>query len=188
MAGTLIIEGPPGTGKSQTIANLIAATMARGKRVLFVAEKMAALEVVRRRLDAAGLGEFCLELHSHKTQKRKVLDEIEFRLKKHGHYRMPRDIDVDIARYEEMKTTLKGHVERINRPWKNTGKTLHEIFMTATRYRREIGINPDVLHPEGYDGENLDATAQRRMEDQVAAFQKIGYSSNRVGNVILITK
>lgn len=169
----LIIEGPPGTGKSQTIANLIAAAMARGKRVLFVAEKMAALEVVRRRLDAAGLGEFCLELHSHKTQKRKVLDEIEFRLKKHGHYRMPRDIDVDIAHYEEMKTTLKGHVERINRPWKNTGKTLHEIFMAATRYRREIGINPDALHPEGYDGENLDATAQRRMEDQVAAFQKI---------------
>lgn len=57
----LVIEGPPGTGKSQTITNLIAAAIAQGKSVLFVAEKLAALEVVRRRLDAAGLGEFCLE-------------------------------------------------------------------------------------------------------------------------------
>jgi len=81
--------------------------MAQGKRVLFVAEKLAALEVVKRRLDAVGLGEFCLELHSHKSQKRKVLDEVEARLKKHKHYRQPRDIEVDIARYEELKLVLK---------------------------------------------------------------------------------
>ncbi|MFW8194336.1 AAA domain-containing protein, partial [Klebsiella pneumoniae] len=70
----LVIEGPPGSGKSQTITNLIAAALLNGKKVLFVAEKMAALEVVKRRLDRAGLGQFCLELHSHKTHKRKVLD------------------------------------------------------------------------------------------------------------------
>ncbi len=169
----LVIEGPPGTGKSQTITNLIAAAMAQGKRVLFVAEKLAALEVVRRRLDAAGLGEFCLELHSHKSQKRKVLDEIEIRLNKHTQYRKPKDIEVDIARHEELKTVLKEHVERINRPWKKTGKTLHEIFMAATRYREATGINPDTLHPEGYDGDNLDVIAQRRTEDQVEAFRKV---------------
>ncbi|MEN8108722.1 MAG: DUF4011 domain-containing protein [Pseudomonadota bacterium] len=169
----LVIEGPPGTGKSQTITNLIAAAMAQGKRVLFVAEKLAALEVVRHRLDLASLGEFCLELHSHKTQKRKVLDEIEVRLKKRGKYRKPRDIEVDIVRYEELKTALKGHVDRINRPWKKTGKTLHEIFMAATRYREAIGVNPDDLHPEGYDGENFDVVAQRRTEDQVEAFRKV---------------
>ena len=169
----LVIEGPPGTGKSQTITNLIAAAMAQGKRVLFVAEKLAALEVVRRRLDAAGLGEFCLELHSHKSQKRKVLDEVKDRLNKHGRYRKPRDIEVDIARYEELKTALKEYVERINRPWKNTGKTLHEIFMAATRYREAIGINPDALHPEGYDGNNFDVATQRRTEDQVEAFRKV---------------
>jgi len=65
----LVIEGPPGTGKSQTITNLIAAALATGKAVLFVSEKLAALEVVRKRLDDAGLGLFCLELHSHKTKK-----------------------------------------------------------------------------------------------------------------------
>jgi len=169
----LVIEGPPGTGKSQTITNLIAAAMAQGKRVLFVAEKLAALEVVRRRLDAAGLGEFCLELHSHKTQKRKVLDEVEDRLNKHRHYRKPRDIEVDIARYEELKTVLKQHAERINRPWKNTGRTLHDIFMAATRYREAIDINPDALHPNGYDGDNFDVATQRRTEDQVEAFRKV---------------
>jgi len=169
----LVIEGPPGTGKSQTITNLIAAAMARGKKVLFVAEKMAALEVVRRRLDANGLGEFCLELHSYKSQKRKVLDEVEERLRKHGRYRKPKDIEVDIARYEELKTALKDYADKINRPWKNTGKTLHEIFMAATRYRNAIGMNPESLHPEGYDGSNYDAAAQRRNKDQVDAYRKI---------------
>lgn len=169
----LVIEGPPGTGKSQTITNLIAAAIAQGKRVLFVAEKLAALEVVRRRLDAAGLGEFCLELHSHKSQKRKVLDEVDERIKKHGKYRHPKNIDVDVARYEELKTQLKDHVERINRPWKNTGKTLHEIFMAATRYREAVALPPDRIHPLGYDGNTYDANTQRRSEDQVQAFGKV---------------
>lgn len=169
----LVIEGPPGTGKSQTIANLIAAAMARGKKVLFVAEKLAALEVVRRRLDAAGLGEFCLELHSHKSQKRKFLDEVQERLRKNGRYRKPKHIEVDIRRYEELKTILKNYAEKINRPWKKTGKTLHEIFMAATRYRNAIGVNPEKFHPEGYDGSNYDTAAQRCNEDQVRAFRKV---------------
>lgn len=69
-----VLQGPPGTGKSQTITNLIAAAMAEGRTVLFVSEKMAALEVVKRRLDQAGLGDFCLELHSHKAQKKQVIE------------------------------------------------------------------------------------------------------------------
>lgn len=69
----LVVQGPPGTGKSQTIVNLVA----RGKTVLFVSEKMAALEVVKRRLDSIHLGGVCLELHSNKTNKRAVLDELQ---------------------------------------------------------------------------------------------------------------
>jgi len=76
----LAIEGPPGTGKSQTITNIIGAALAKGKRVLFVAEKMAALEVVKNRLDAAGLGAFVLELHSHKVRKREVLERFKERI------------------------------------------------------------------------------------------------------------
>lgn len=73
----LVLEGPPGTGKSQTITNLIAQALSTGKRVLFVAEKMAALDVVYRRLCQVGLGEFCLELHSTKANKKAVMQELK---------------------------------------------------------------------------------------------------------------
>ncbi len=72
-----ILHGPPGTGKSQTITNLIANALYRGKRVLFVAEKMAALSVVQRRLEAIGLAPFCLELHSNKTKKGMILSQLK---------------------------------------------------------------------------------------------------------------
>jgi Protein of unknown function (DUF4011)/AAA domain len=72
---SMVIEGPPGTGKSQTITNIIAECLAAGKTVLFVAEKAAALDVVKRRLDSVGLGEFALEMHSRKAVKRKILED-----------------------------------------------------------------------------------------------------------------
>ncbi len=76
----LALKGPPGTGKSQTITNIIAAALAKGLRVLFVAEKMAALEVVKERLTDAGLGQFCFELHSTKARKTDVLASLDARL------------------------------------------------------------------------------------------------------------
>lgn len=72
----LVIQGPPGTGKSQTITNIIAELIGQKKTVLFVAEKMAALEVVKRRLDESHLGDAVLELHSHKATKQSVLKEL----------------------------------------------------------------------------------------------------------------
>lgn len=77
----LVIQGPPGTGKSQTIANIVANGLAADKTILFVAEKQAALEVVKRRLERAGLGEFCLELHSDKASPKVVLESLQKRLK-----------------------------------------------------------------------------------------------------------
>ena len=78
----LVIQGPPGTGKSQTIVNLISAAVAEGKKVLFVAEKMAALDVVKRRLEAIGLGPLCLVMHGTggdkaRSIKRKVIDDLK---------------------------------------------------------------------------------------------------------------
>jgi very-short-patch-repair endonuclease/DNA polymerase III delta prime subunit len=72
-----VLHGPPGTGKSQTITNLIAYCLGEGKTVLFVAEKRAALEVVQRRLQRIGLAPFCLELHSNKAGKADVLRQFK---------------------------------------------------------------------------------------------------------------
>ena len=87
---TFVLEGPPGTGKSQTITNLLAHAMAEGRKVLFVAEKRAALDVVRRRLDAVGMGTFALDLHDKsskplavRAQIRKALDST-FAVDRHG--------------------------------------------------------------------------------------------------------
>ena len=73
---SLVVQGPPGTGKSQTIANIIGEAVADGKTVLFVSEKMAALDIVKRRLDYAGVGDACLELHSNKANRRILLEEL----------------------------------------------------------------------------------------------------------------
>lgn len=71
-----VLEGPPGTGKSETIANIICHNLAIGRKVLFVAEKMAALQVVYRRMEKIGLAHLCLELHSNKANKKSVLDQL----------------------------------------------------------------------------------------------------------------
>ena len=73
---SFVLQGPPGTGKSQTITNIIAECLAVGKKILFVSEKMAALEVVHKRLKGAGLGDFCLILHSYKANKRDILNQL----------------------------------------------------------------------------------------------------------------
>jgi len=73
---SFVLQGPPGTGKSQTISNIIAEFLAEGKKVLFVSAKMAALEVVQDRLKKASLGDLCLQVHSHKRNKREVIDEL----------------------------------------------------------------------------------------------------------------
>lgn len=69
---TFVLEGPPGTGKSQTITNLLANALARGLKVLFVAEKQAALDVVNERLEEVGLTPFCLDLHDKGSTTRQI--------------------------------------------------------------------------------------------------------------------
>ncbi|MCC5880056.1 MAG: DUF4011 domain-containing protein [Idiomarina sp.] len=170
---SLVIEGPPGTGKSQTITNVIAAALSQGKKVLFVAEKMAALDVVKTRLDAAGLGDFCLELHSHKTQKRRVLDDLKLRLDKAGQYRPPSSISTEISRYEELKSQLTSYAQQINAEWESTGLTLHEILCSAARYRNELGINPEQVHPEKLDGPSFDSVTQRRLAEHIERFKGV---------------
>lgn len=73
---SFVLQGPPGTGKSQTITNIIAECLYCGKKVLFVSEKLAALNVVYNKLKNSKLSEFCLELHSHKANKKEFINEL----------------------------------------------------------------------------------------------------------------
>lgn len=95
---SFVMQGPPGTGKSQTITNIIAEALAEGKKVLFVSEKMAALQVVYRRLHEAHLGDFCLPLHSYKANKKEILEQIGANLK----LKQTRVKDVAISNLEEL--------------------------------------------------------------------------------------
>ena len=111
---SFVLFGPPGTGKSQTIANLIAASMAAGKSVLFVAEKRAALEVVQRRLSKIGLSPFCLELHSNKAGKTDVLRQLREALDYAGET-PPEQWDAAQEALRAAKEKLDGYVAALHR-------------------------------------------------------------------------
>lgn len=108
----LVIQGPPGTGKSQTITNIIAELIGQKKTVLFVAEKMAALEVVKRRLDESHLGDAVLELHSHKSTKQSVLKELGRTL---DQGRPLTNVgEDDLARLKELQDGLNQYCEAVS--------------------------------------------------------------------------
>jgi hypothetical protein len=124
---SFVMDGPPGTGKSQTIANMIGALMHAGKSVLFVSEKAAALEVVRNRLTEAGLDSYLLELHSHKATRKEVaitlgqaLDNVTVPPAPMGELRL-RD-----ARARRQQ--LNAYAEAMNRPREPLGYSLHHVL------------------------------------------------------------
>ncbi len=133
----LVINGPPGTGKSQTITNIIACALAQGKKVLFVSEKLAALEVVRRRLNMANLGHFCLELHSHKTQKKKLLEDIADRID--AGFTPPSQLPTKIGILQKKKEQLNRYAELMGSSVGNKlGITIHQIFWAVERRRQDL--------------------------------------------------
>lgn len=111
---TFVLQGPPGTGKSQTITNLIAHAIALGKRVLFVAEKSAALEVVQRRLTQIGLAPYVLELHSHKAGKLQVLEQFRVALESQSGAEPPQ-WDAGSRKLAESRQQLNAYVEALHR-------------------------------------------------------------------------
>ncbi|MDD5364860.1 MAG: DUF3320 domain-containing protein [Gallionellaceae bacterium] len=121
-----VLVGPPGTGKSQTIANLIAQCLAEDKRVLFVSEKIAALDVVYRRLREVGLGEFCLELHSNKARKLDVLAQFQKTWEAKGTVD-PEAWQAEALRLRKLRDQLNGYAERLHHRHAN-GMTIFEAI------------------------------------------------------------
>ena len=139
----LIIEGPPGTGKSQTITNLIAAFLARGKKVLFVSEKLAALEVVKQRLDRLGLGAFCLDLHSHRQQKRAVLERIEARLAlpSEDPYRQEHTLTAALEKLKERRAELEAYLDILRQKPGRLERDVSDILVEAGKLRHSLQQN-----------------------------------------------
>ncbi|RDC65817.1 DUF3320 domain-containing protein [Adhaeribacter pallidiroseus] len=131
----LIIQGPPGTGKSQTITNLISEAIGKGKTVLFVAEKMAALEVVKRRLDKVGLGEACLELHSHKTNKKEVTKELARTLNL-GKPKV-KEQESELNLLVQLRERLNSYCEAVNKPIAQSDLTTYDVYGELLQLREK---------------------------------------------------
>ena len=147
----LVIQGPPGTGKSQTITNIIAEAVGGDRTVLFVSEKMAALEVVKRRLDDMGVGVACLELHSRKTTKRTILDELKRTLGL-GAPNVER-VEDDFGRLARIQNRLNTYAEAVNTPVGRTGVTPYRAYGELIAGRdQESGNRPlSVMEVAGMD-------------------------------------
>jgi hypothetical protein len=124
---SFVMQGPPGTGKSQTIANIIAECIAHGKSVLFVSDKMAALEVVYKRLREVGLSSFCLELHSSKANKREVVAELKRSLDEHL---VPRKLPPahDFEKMTLLRDSLNKYVVSLHQKSLNLQKSAYEVL------------------------------------------------------------
>ncbi|HEX2190235.1 MAG TPA: DUF4011 domain-containing protein, partial [Longimicrobiaceae bacterium] len=163
----LVLEGPPGTGKSQTITNLIAQALAEDKSVLFVAEKMAALEVVHSRLVQAGLGEFCLELHSTKANKRAVMREIAAALD--ASLQRPPETDSSAARLAAVRAELTAYAAAVHgphgalgvSPFRAYGELEAVIDAPKVRFTRPVeGVTREALEDAARDLGDLAAAAR----------------------------
>ncbi|AHJ99695.1 DUF3320 domain-containing protein [Hymenobacter swuensis] len=132
----LVVQGPPGTGKSQTIANLLAEAIGAGKKVLFVAEKMAALEVVKRRLDALGLGAACLELHSHKANKKALHDELRQTLSL-GRPATAASVEDQITQLPRYRQALNDYALAVNAPIGHSRRTAQQVVGELLRLAEE---------------------------------------------------
>lgn len=121
------VEGPPGTGKSQTIVNAIASAMAAGKKVLFVSEKAAALNVVRSRLEAIGLGEFLLPLLAERSTRENVILSIRERIEMRP-ATLPTSYEKKISEFKNARNEIAQYIKLLTTIFKDTGMTVYDII------------------------------------------------------------
>lgn len=124
---SFVLQGPPGTGKSQTITNIIAECLCDGKKVLFVSEKLAALNVVYNKLKKVGLEEFCLELHSHKASKKQVIEEL-FRTLKLPKSGLSDKAEKELRIKKELQLQLDSYATELHKIRPIINKTLYHLY------------------------------------------------------------
>ena len=171
---TFVLHGPPGTGKSQTITNMITNALYHGKSVLFIAEKMAALSVVQKRLEAIGIAPFCLELHSNKAKKADVLGQLDRTLQS-AKIKTPEEFTAEAERLRRLRTQLNETVSAIGRV-RPFGFSLYDAIVRFEQYKDA----PDIKIFSTEAVSNLTADAPRRHE---AIIGKLRVAADAVGGV-----
>jgi hypothetical protein len=165
---SFVLHGPPGTGKSQTITNIIANALYQGKKVLFVAEKMAALSVVQKRLTDIGLDPFCLELHSNKSKKSTILEQLQKTtevIKKSS----PLEYQTEAERLHTQRTELNAYVESLHKQHQS-GFSLFDCF---TGYAQLNGT-PDYITLEERFLDGLNSEKFVEYTEIVEELQNVG--------------
>jgi hypothetical protein len=137
----LAVEGPPGTGKSQTIVSAIAAALAEGNKILFVAEKLAALNVVKSRLEAAGLGEFLLPLQAERSTREQVITSVRERMEMRSGSAV-RDYDGKLKEYRRIRQEIAKYIELMGRPFEDSGLTIRDILGKSIATTPKLGGFP----------------------------------------------
>jgi len=171
--GSYVLQGPPGTGKSQTITNLVAHSLANGKTVLFVSEKMAALNVVHERLRRIDLGPFCLQLHSDKTRKAEIARQLGEALAV-SQSRQREEWETIAERLQVQRTALNGYVDALHSP-RSIGRSYYDGIAALVTWRDAPRVEFDLG-----DAGTLDATGYSNIEDVVAALEHV---SREIGQI-----
>ena len=145
---SLVIQGPPGTGKSQTIANIIAELIAAGRSVLFVSEKLAALEVVQNRLEEVGLDNYLLPLHGTNASRKEIVESLDQSVRKQA--RGGREMsEQDYDKLSKRRNTLNGVVEALHQPRPVlAGKSVYEVNADVT----SLYAAPRIVRSSGTPG------------------------------------
>ena len=165
----LIIKGPPGTGKSQTISNLIASLVARGMKVLFVAEKRAAIDAVTKRIGQQGLSDLILDLHGGVSSRRVFAQHIQNALEVSRTAPRPGNEAV-LARVEARRTALNSYVRDLHQPRQPWGMSVYQIQSELLGLR---SAHSDVRF-RGSDIERLNGATADLMARDLAQYVDLG--------------
>jgi len=173
---SFVLHGPPGTGKSQTITAMVANALTKGKTVLFVAEKIAALEVVKKRLAALGIQNFCLELHSNKATKKAVLDQLKRGLE-NGVQGAKTNYDKKIQDVRKMRAELDGYAKALHemRPFGKSLRQLIDLYEMIPELNKSVRFNHD--YAAALTERDLDHQAYS-LERLIAAGKGVGHPHN----------
>ena len=164
----IVLKGPPGTGKSQTITNIIAALCSEGKKVLFIAQKQAALDVVRNNLEAVGLKDYLLETFTIKGKKKAVMESIRRRYKK-AKPGTNSSFENKLDQLNKVKEDLNKYANAINSPYEKTGKTIHEILWDQVVEVSE----PSLARFDNFEVKNPEKISKSVLEEGISQLQQV---------------